>query len=297
MKYTYYLIDAFTNEPFQGAQIAVFTEVPGLTTGGMQLIARELNLSETVFVEAGGDDAVPWRLRIFSPNRELDFAGQPTIAACYALAMRQLLPEGVSRIQQNMGELEVSVEKDAANQPRMGFTITAPVRFDHYVPSARELAEILHLDPMDIDEGEYRPMISSCGNDYLVVPVKSTAALSRARFNEVRWTLSFVATLASQIVLFTVNRNPEPVDFNLRLLGRGIGDLDDPPVGSAIPAFAAYAFADHPPGDHAATMQRGGGDRRKSILYARVTRSVRGVERIKVAGHAVMVGQGEIYLT
>lgn len=292
----YYLIDAFTRERFQGAQIAVFTDTPALDDRQMQLIARELNLSETVFIQSQPDPQVPWSFRVFAPGGELDFSGHPIIAGCYALVSQGRLQAGTSSIRQKLGSIDVNLEQEPGGDWRMGFSMQSPVRFDDFVPSAKELAEILYLDESDLEPGEYRPMISSSGNDYLIVPVKSLAVLHRARFNEVKWTMSFVATLASQILLFAVNRSEQPVDFNLRLLGKGIAEQEDPPVASAVPAFAAYVFADHSEGSHRAVLQRGGGERRSSILHAEVIKSHGHMEKITVSGHAVLVGEGDLYL-
>jgi trans-2,3-dihydro-3-hydroxyanthranilate isomerase len=295
MKCRYYLIDAFTRERFQGAQIAVFVAAAGLDGRQMQLIARELNLSETVFIQRCSDDPSAWCFRVFSPLQELDFSGPPIIAGCYALARNGQMPVGPSSIRLPLGDIDVNLEEETSGDLRIGFSMRTPVRFDDFVPSARELADMLYLDENDLEQGEYRPMIVSSGHDYLMIPLKSPAALAKARFNEVKWTLSFVATLASQILLFAVNRSSPLVDFNVRLLGKGIGEHEDPPVGSAVPAFAAYVFSGHSEGHHRAVLQRGGGERRSSILHAEVVKSHGHMEQIIVAGHAVLVGEGELY--
>ncbi|WP_275575113.1 PhzF family phenazine biosynthesis protein [Methylocucumis oryzae] len=87
MKYTYYITDVFTQQPFNGAQIAVFPQADGLSAEKMALIARELNLSETVFIFHTSKAANTRRMRIFSPLAEVDFGGHPIIAAGYVLGL------------------------------------------------------------------------------------------------------------------------------------------------------------------------------------------------------------------
>src|ERR1044071_3397156 len=87
----YHLVDVFTNEPFGGNQLAVFTNGRGLTTETMQRITAELNLSESTFVFPPDDPANDWKVRIFTPARELPMAGHPTVGTSYILAREHMV--------------------------------------------------------------------------------------------------------------------------------------------------------------------------------------------------------------
>src|SRR5712671_204755 len=89
MKYTFHIVDVFSSTPFGGNQLAVLPDATGISTEGMQKIAREFNFGETTFVLPKNDRAHTYRVRIFTPRAELDFAGHPTVGTACALVMEQ----------------------------------------------------------------------------------------------------------------------------------------------------------------------------------------------------------------
>src|SRR6201998_1482450 len=89
MKYTFHIVDVFSSTPFGGNQLAVLPGAAGISTEGMQKIAREFNFAETTFVLPKNDPANTCRVRIFTPRGELDFAGHPTVGTACALVMQQ----------------------------------------------------------------------------------------------------------------------------------------------------------------------------------------------------------------
>jgi len=291
MKYSYYLIDAFTSQPFQGAPIAVFPEAKSLSDSQMQMIARELNQAETVFI-LPGDNVHASEIRIFAPQSELGFSVHPVIAASYALFKDKKISTGENKLKISLGTINVHVSE----KEKIQFSINAETKMDDFVPSARELGEILHLNENDIDLLRYKAMISVCGESFLIVPVKSRVQLDKAHFSEEKWTMSFVATLARQILLFCENKEDQNIDFNARLFGKGIAYNEDPPIGTSIPAFGNYIFSEMKDGVHTAILQRGGDGRRVSVIEVEVNKKQGEILDIKVGGHAVMTGEGCIYL-
>ena len=114
MKYKYYMADIFTHQVFSGAQVAVFPDADGLSNQQMALVARELNLSETVFLFQGdGNNCTSWRMKIFSPLGEMDYAGHPVVAAAYVLAstgrINKQEPYSSLEFVQNSGAIDISV--------------------------------------------------------------------------------------------------------------------------------------------------------------------------------------------
>src|ERR1700747_3549737 len=89
MKYTFHIVDVFSSTPFGGNPLAVLPDAAGISTDGMQMIAREFNFGETTFVLPKNDPASTCRVRIFTPRAELDFAGHPSVGTALALVMRQ----------------------------------------------------------------------------------------------------------------------------------------------------------------------------------------------------------------
>src|SRR6476660_8215976 len=112
MKYALQIIDVFSSTPFGGNQLAVLPDAVGISTEGMQKIAREFNFAETTFVLPKNDPANTCRVRIFTPRAELDFAGHPTVGTACALVMKQHVPPGDPLpliLEENVGPVTVDV--------------------------------------------------------------------------------------------------------------------------------------------------------------------------------------------
>src|SRR5271169_6805059 len=122
--YRYRVVDVFASEPLQGNPLAVFPDAAGLSTELMQKIAQELNLSETVFLLPSSRPECVARLRIFTPGKEMDFAGHPTIGTAYILVDEGKVPKGTERfiVEENVGSIPISV----GCGPRLKLWLTAP---------------------------------------------------------------------------------------------------------------------------------------------------------------------------
>lgn len=291
MALDFFIIDAFTSHPFEGAQVAVFPDADTLTDGQMQLLAREVNLTESVFIRSPEDSGSLASIRIFSPRQEEHYAGHPVIAAVYAMHLQQALTEAQYQLEIAGRQLTISIQPSAGDIA-IYYLCAEAIRMDSYVPSARELAEFLNLEEKSIQR-EYAPMLVSRGEDYLMVPVKDQQALRSASFNQNKWLMSFVASLASKIFVFC-EADDTDADYCGRLLGKDIADHEDPPVGPAAPAFAAYLMHDKAEGKRNAVLQRGGGELRKSLLHLEIEKTADATPLIKVGGSAVLMAKGTI---
>jgi trans-2,3-dihydro-3-hydroxyanthranilate isomerase len=121
MKYTFQIVDVFSSKPFGGNQLAVLPDAVGISTEGMQKIAREFNFGETTFVLPKNDPANTCRVRIFTPRVELDFAGHPSVGTACALVMQQhvRLSDPIRLIlEENVGPVTVDVAQRNGGGPR-----------------------------------------------------------------------------------------------------------------------------------------------------------------------------------
>ncbi|MGH9640199.1 MAG: PhzF family phenazine biosynthesis protein, partial [Bryobacteraceae bacterium] len=174
--YRYQVVDVFTERPLEGNPLAVFLEGSVLDEATMQSIARELNLSETVFILPPTGPGFAARLRIFTPRREVAFAGHPTVGASFLLLREGIVPEDSESfvLEEKAGPIPVRVEK--GSRPLIWLT-TPPIEsgptFD------RELcARALGLASDDLLLCE--PQLMSAGNPFVFVGLKSQAAVDRA---------------------------------------------------------------------------------------------------------------------
>ncbi len=300
-QYQFYTADVFTTDLFNGAQIAVFPHAAGLSERQMQLVAGELNLSQTVFVFPADDPANTRRLRIFSPLEEAAFGGHPIIAAGYVLgAIGELdLSDGRAEIalEQNIGVIRVFVTLKQGQPTFVQFTMKVEPMVDRFTPPLNEIAEFLTLDRSQVGARQFVPMLASCGNPYLIVPVASHASLRAARFNFKAWSQSAAPEmLAREILLFSCGSADLQADFHGRLVGPHIGVIEDPPIGSAIPAFAAYLCAHQhiKQGIYPFTIARGDIDTRLSRLNVEMHKRQSKHLTLRVGGPAVMVSEGRM---
>ncbi|MBL4584465.1 MAG: PhzF family phenazine biosynthesis protein [Pseudomonadales bacterium] len=296
----YYVADVFTREKFNGAQIAVLPNSHHLNDQQMQLIARELNLSETVFVAPKGQGN-SYAVRIFSPQNEIDFAGHPIIATAFILASSgELTLTGNNTpltLVQNTGPINANVTSDNGQPCFVQFSQQASAVIDRFAPTDQELAKLLSIDALAIDSKKYSTRLVSCGFPYLIVPVFDFNTVRNARFNYSAWSQSTAPQTAAQEILLFSEKNPQQdANFNARLLGPAIGIHEDPPVGSAMPAFASYlsSFEHTREGTHTFSVDRGDTQNRRSVINLEMDHKHGSPLTVRIGGDAVLVAQGSI---
>ncbi len=303
----YYWLDVFTRQAFGGNQLAVFPDAQGLSDAQMQQIARELNISETVFLFPPETPAGTRRVRIFTPARELPFAGHPTIGAGHVLATigrgpntsppRQVVLEervGPVRVDiQEQSDGAVFIQLSAARAPEF-----RPLRID-----PETFAPTLNLKPADFDAAQPAGIVS-CGVPFVILPLKNADALSRARLNLEAW-LKLVATGAlgttdpawtEHIYPITNDASVRPADLRVRMFAPASGVVEDPATGAAAAALAAHLamHATQPDGTLRWTVEQGVELRRRSELHLEADKSRGDVMAVRVGGYAVTVSEGEL---
>ncbi|MEQ1527783.1 MAG: PhzF family phenazine biosynthesis protein [Methylococcales bacterium] len=301
MNYNYYIADVFTKQIFSGAQIAVFPRADGLNKKQMQLVARELNLTETVFVFHDSQDSTGRQMRIFSPKAEINFAGHPVIAAAFVLAACGDIvlsgPYTPVSFQQNSALIHANISNDNGKPGFVQFTGKVTPIVDRFAPTDNELATFLDIPETQIDHKKFSTRLVSCGFPYLIVPVYNYETVRKAKFNFQAWSESIAPqTAAQEILLFSAKTPFADADFNARLVGPNIGIHDDPPVGTAMPAFAAYlcSFEHMQTGTYVFAVDRGEPGTRRSVLNLEMDHKREQTLTIRVGGDAVLVAEGVI---
>ncbi len=313
-KHRFYTADVFTSQVFQGAQIAVFPEAEQVTDVQMGLIAAELNLSETVFVTKDGCEggaSNKFRLRIFTPKGEIDFAGHPILATAQALleAGRLDISSGNSApnsaltstliFQQNTGDINVNVTQDTDKPLFVQFSLTASPVIDHYTPTESELASLLCINESAIDTRTFHTRLASIDLPYLVVPLTSQQAVRKARFSLDAWSQSSAPAMAAQeIFIFSSKTDNHDTDFHGRLLGPGIGVNEDPPIGSAMPCFAGY-LGEHEhirEGTYTFSIDRGTAETRRSLLQLEMDYHKDKPTTLRVGGEVILVSENTLLM-
>jgi trans-2,3-dihydro-3-hydroxyanthranilate isomerase len=237
MKRRLYTLDVFTTKQFAGNPLAVVTDGDGLTTKKMQAIAREMNLSETVFIQRPTNNRALARLRIFTTTQELPLAGHPVIGTWFLLAELGVVPasEGSVHILQQTGAGILPVEFTFHNGRPVRVTMTQkPARFSRAPFSRAALAATLGLKPSDLVPSLPLEFVST-GIANLMVPVTRTAVLARIQMN-MRALAQLIAPHGTMAYCFAQEGRG-------RVRSRGMlpwGVMEDPATGSAAGALGAY---------------------------------------------------------
>lgn len=229
----YRIVDVFTRHRREGNPLAVFPNSEGLDSDTMQSVARELNLSETVFVLPSTRTDCAARLRIFTPMREMPFAGHPTVGASYVLLDEDMVPKNSRHfvLEEGLGPVPIRVE--TGDRPLIWLT-TPPL---HEGPSFdRQLcAEVLGLGEADLLN--ISPQIVSAGNPGIFIALKDAAAVDRAALD-----MSGMRKLRDGYPdpLFVFVFAPTPGGAYSRMFAPEHGVAEDPATGSATGPLAAY---------------------------------------------------------
>jgi trans-2,3-dihydro-3-hydroxyanthranilate isomerase len=201
--------------------------------------------------------------------------------------------------EQNAGQIEVNITAENGKPVFVQFTNKVSSIIDRFAPSDEELAAVLSIQQADLDHIKYSARLVACGMPYLIVPVWKYETVRKARFNYAAWSRSAAPQTSAQEILLFAPKTPYPdSDFNLRLLGPHIGHDDDPPVGSAVPAFASYLCSfDHTrKGTHTFAVDRGDADSRRSVINIEMDHKGKAQLTLRVGGSAVIFAQGSVFL-
>ena len=299
-EYRFYTTDVFTDRMFGGNQLAVFTDARGLDAATMQKIAREMNLSETVFVLPPQTAAGTRAVRIFTPDRELPFAGHPTVGTAFVLASigEVAASDGTARIvlEEGVGPVEVLIRFDAGGPSFAELTAAKLPEEGPPAPSIDLLAAALSLDVAQIKHGARRPRAFSCGVPFLFVTVRDLAALAEARPNLAFWNQHLAGYVTNEIYLLT--ENAADADVRARMFAPSLGIMEDPATGSAASALAGYlAPSASPDGTLRWTVLQGVEMGRPSTIKVEADFAAGAITAVRVGGCAVMVSEGLLRLS
>jgi trans-2,3-dihydro-3-hydroxyanthranilate isomerase len=310
-KYRIIQLDVFTDRAFCGNPLAVFPEAEGLNDEEMMKIAREMNLSETVFVLPPQDERSLRRLRIFTPMREIPFAGHPVVGTWNALARENVvsLPvngNGWTRIahEVGIGVLPVDIEfKDG--QPVQVVMTQGKLEIQNEIDDwhqQAELARALGRSREDLDESLPIQVIST-GLPSLAVPLRSLADLRRCRVNESLLAEVYTRAGATGCYAFTRETiDTGPGRAHARLFAPADGIAEDPATGSAAGALGAYLIHHHAvavephEGKFSFLIEQGDFINRPSRINIEIKGAFGAVEEVRVGGPSIIVMRGELML-
>jgi len=291
--YQFSLVDVFTETRFGGNQLAVFHDGQGLTDEQMQAIAREMNFSETTFVLPPGDPSADARVRIFTPWRELPFAGHPVVGTSFVLARQR----GTTDLRLELGIGTIGVQADRGDGILGGATMEQPIPTFEPAPNGDPsvLAGLLGLDASDI-VGETPAEIGSAGNPFLYVRLRSLDAVRRARGIAEAMDRYFAGRHHAAIYLFsTETKSPEAAGHaRMYTLALGAAVREDPATGSAAGPAGGCLLRHGLAGPGQLILEQGYEMLRPSQIEVGLTVTDGALSRVTVGGGVVFVGEGTL---
>ncbi|WP_445502996.1 PhzF family phenazine biosynthesis protein [Microvirga sp. G4-2] len=299
MAHRFITLDVFTSEGFTGNPLAVVLEAEGLDDARMQAIAKEFNLSETVFVFPPADPHQRADIRIFTPGRELPFAGHPTVGTAVLLALldQNGQPGAVAfGLKEKVGIVPCVAEVKDAVSGEARFRLPRLPSSWGEGKDTTTCAWAIGLDPTEIGFDRHVPSRHTGGVAYDLVPVASLDALARAKPQGEAFDKAFADSDHPAAYVYTRMPNADGLRFRARMFGPGMGVLEDPATGSAVAAFAGALMQCEPLGDgeHNIVIEQGVEMGRPSEIFLQMTIKNGALISAEIGGSAVMVTRGEI---
>ncbi len=290
-------LDVFTDRILAGNPLAVVLDSEGLDAARMQAVAREFNLSETVFVLPAADARHRARLRIFTPGRELPFAGHPTVGTAVLLALRHESRADAQAfgLEEEIGIVPCVVENSGAGSGYARFRLPKLPVPEGTGPEPSDAAWGLGLDPTVIGFDRHVPSRHSAGVPFTFVPVNSLAAIARAKPAGEAFAAAFGGERPAAFV-YTRETTETGRHFHARMFAPSFGIGEDPATGSAVAAFAGVLMQCEPLGDgeHALTIEQGFEMGRPSLIHLQLVIRNGALASAEIGGSAVVVSEGEI---
>jgi trans-2,3-dihydro-3-hydroxyanthranilate isomerase len=297
MRYHFYTLDVFTDRVFGGNPLAVVLDADGLDTPRMQAIAREFNLSETVFVQRPTKPG-PRRkkVRIFTPYAELPFAGHPTVGTSYLLASLGLVTLDAADLrmvlEENIGDVPVSVLLENGVPVSTQMSVPRMPERGSMAPSRKDLAALLSLDDAGIPA---EAAVWSCGVPFLFVPVRDLEAIGKAKVRLDLWDQVMAPGGARGMYLHTAQTQARDAQVHARMFAPGLGVSEDPATGAAASALAGVLHAADPrDGVRRWRIEQGFEMGRPSIIELEADVAAGRITAVRVGGRSVRVTAGEI---
>ena len=303
----YAIYDVFTGTALAGNPLAVVFDADHFDDARMQMIAREFNLSETVFVRTPQNPVHSAALRIFTPGQEIPFAGHPTVGAAIALAERQLggaAPANgidmVKMLEERIGPVRCAVRINPGEPGFAEFDLPKLSRRIEVEIEPADIGAALGLDSHEIGFENHRVSLWSAGVPFLMVPVHDRAAAAKAECSAQQW--DQVAPMGdgqlSYPFVYCRGGVSHNAAFHARMFAPSAGIPEDPATGSAVAALsgAIHHFDGLLEGNHALMIEQGVEMGRPSEIHLHIDCAGDAVSHVRIGGQAVRVAEGRLLL-
>ena len=291
-KLKFNIVDVFAEARYSGNQLAVFHNAGRLSDTEMQRIAKEMNYSETTFIVSDKMRDNGYKIRIFTPEREVTFAGHPVIGTAYVI-QREVVKKTIKKVKLNLeaGQIPVAIKYRDGDADKVWMKQPEPVFGDTF--DIKEVAEVLSLGPGAVDE-RFPVQDVSTGFHFIIVPLKTLNDVRAARIDRDKYYSLIKGISAKAIFIFSPETYENENDLNARMFADYYGIPEDPATGSANGCLAGYLAKYKYLGNESVNIrvEQGYEIGRPSLLYLRAEDTDGNIE-VHVGGKVVMIAQGE----
>lgn len=298
MNLNYHLLDVFTNQPFGGNQLAVFADPPlDLPTSTMQLIAKEMNLSEVTFVYPPADHKNDFRVRIFTPARELPMAGHPTIGTAFLLAHLGMIDEKAKSrtlvFEEGIGPIQVTVERNEDGIPASALMRQPIPQFLDIYEDREAIARMLSLHSEDLHP-KAPPQVLDNGLPFLYVAVRSLDAIRKLSLRLDLWQQLLKGKPGENVFVTTTQTENPGSTAHSRMFAPALGVAEDPATGSASGPLGVYLLKYGLVDSREIVSEQGIEMGRPSSINIKVDRQGDNFTEVTVGGACVYMGHGTL---
>lgn len=292
----FYIVDVFAESKYAGNQLAVFcgAGVAKLSDTEMLQIAREINYSETTFVRSNDPQNGGYDVRIFTPKKELPFAGHPTLGTAFVL-QQEIIHKPVEQVILNLTVGQISVTFTYRNEAADILWMRQKSPTFGQILSAETVANVLNLEINEIDD-RFPIQEVSTGVPFIIVPLKTLASLKKAKVNLDKYFELIETTEAKEILIFCPETYSDINDMSVRVFAHSLGIPEDPATGSANGCLAGYLVNYSYFGNDAIDIKVEQGyeiDRPSLLLLKSQRKDSEGEIEVLVGGKVVMIAKGE----
>lgn len=296
----YLIYDVFTDRALSGNPLAVVLNADGLSDASMQAIAREFNLSETIFFFAAVNPQHSANVRIFMPIGELPFAGHPTIGGSIAFAAHNKLKDNTLVVlEEGVGPVQCMVSA-TSHGGHSSFVVPRLSQVQAFNEPIEKVSAALGLEVADIGFDRHEVSGWSAGVPYVMVPVKDISVLTRLALNAQDW-LNLDVKREGKIAaayIYAPDPSHSGKTFRARMFAPWDGMPEDPATGSAVAAFsgAVWKFENLHTGTHEFIVRQGVEMGRPSRISLRVDGAGGSLISATISGEAVKIAEGKLFL-
>ncbi len=293
MNNSFYILDVFAEKKYAGNQLAVVIARDPLSDNEMQMIAGEFNFSEISFIVSDKSENGGYPVRIFTPKQEVPFAGHPTLGTAYVIN-KEITKNKSNYINLNLkaGQIPVRFKYEGDMVIKLTMKQNAP-EFGKVLGN-KEIAEVLSIDPSDIDDNFPIEEVST-GLPFIIAPLRSLSSARKAKINKDAYFSLIEKTDAKAIYLFCKETYDKNNHINARMFADAYGIEEDPATGSAAGCLAGYLVKHACSGKDNLNIrvEQGYEINRPSLLFLEAYEDNKGIH-INVGGRVIEVANGSL---